>query len=140
MLVAAAEVGSESSLEVIRNGETKELALEIGQFETAATPLEQTEKASTRALGVTVAPLTETARSEMGLDENANGVVVTSLAPSGPAAKAGLQVGDVILRFGEEEILTPTNLKRALQDGSADPALVLINRRGQQIFVAVELA
>ncbi|MEM7074630.1 MAG: Do family serine endopeptidase [Pseudomonadota bacterium] len=142
MLVAAAEIGAESEVTVIRGGEEKTLTLEIGQHESAstATDEETTEKASANTLGVTVAPLTETARSDIGLDDDAEGVVVTSLAPSGPAAKAGLRVGDVIVKFRDEEISDPDTLKEALQKEDDDPALVLINRRGQQIFVAVELA
>ena len=139
-LVAAADIGEASTIEVFRAGETQDLTLEIGQFETAAAVQDSTEKASAKTLGVTVSPLTETARSEIGLDGDANGVVVTSLAPSGPAARAGLMVGDVIVKFGEQEILSPATLKDAVQEGGEEPELVLINRRGQQIFVAVELA
>ncbi len=140
-LVAAADIGVDATIEVFRSGQTEGLTLEIGQFETASAELpDDTEKASARTLGVTVSPLTEIARSEIGLDEDATGVVVTSLAPSGPAARAGLMVGDVIVRFGDADIATPATLKDAVQDGADGPELVLINRRGQQIFVAVELA
>ncbi|MEP1199886.1 Do family serine endopeptidase [Tateyamaria sp.] len=141
-LVAAAEAGETSNLLVIRDGAEKALKIEVGQHESAtlAQPPEETEKASARMLGVTVAPLTETARSDIGLDDDATGVVVTSLAPNGPAARSGLLVGDVIVKFGEEKISTPDTLKKALQKEDGDPALVLLNRRGHQIFVAVELA
>lgn len=141
LLVGAAEIGGLSEITLIRNGQEETLKMEIGERETAEAQVEETdtEKASAQMLGVTVAPLTQTARSDIGLDEEATGVVVTSLAPSGPAAKAGLQVGDVIVKFGNEDITTPEALTELVQEGDADPALVLINRGGQQIFVAVEL-
>ncbi len=139
-LVAVAEIGAESEITVFRAGKTEQIALEIGQLESAAADIDLPEKASARTLGVIVSPLTETARSETGIDQEVTGVVITSLAPSGPAAEAGLEVGDVILQFDGTQIAEPTELKQALQDAETDPALVLINRRGQQLFVAVELA
>ena len=137
-----AEIGEAADLIVIRDGQEQTLTVTIGQQDQVQTAelTEETEKASGRMLGVTVAPLTQTARSDIGVSEDISGVVVTSLAPSGPAAQAGLQVGDVIVRFGNEDITTPDMLKDALQAEEADPALVLINRGGRQIFVAVELA
>lgn len=141
-VVAVAEIGEPAEIKVIRGGNEETLEIVIGQQDSVQTAelTEETEKASDRMLGVTVAPLTQTARSDIGLSEDAEGVVVTSLAPTGPAAKAGLRVGDVIMKFGNEDIMTPDMLREALQAEETDPALVLINRRGQQIFVAVDLA
>lgn len=141
-VVAVAEIGEPAEIKVIRDGNEETLEIVIGQQDSVQTAelTEEIEKASDRMLGVTVAPLTQTARSDIGLSEDAEGVVVTSLAPTGPAAKAGLRVGDVIMKFGSEDITTPDMLREALQAEETDPALVLINRRGQQIFVAVDLA
>ena len=142
-LVAVAKVGETSKLRVIRDGKAKELQVKIGQHESAraeqALPV-SAEVASAKALGVTVAALTQAARSELGLDENATGMLVTSLAPNGPAAKAGLETGDVIVKLGDEEVETLQSLKNALQSEKTDPALVLINRGGRSLFVAVEIA
>ena len=91
-------------------------------------------------MGVTIAPLTDTNRAEMGVAENVDGVIVTDLKPDSPAAKAGLQRGDVIVKLGGQETATPDALKAALDSEKTDPALVLINRGGNQIFVAVEIA
>ena len=76
----------------------------------------------------------------MGVAEGVDGVVVTDLKPDSPAAKAGLQRGDVIVKLGGQDTLTPDALKAALDSEKTDPALVLINRSGNQIFVAVEIA
>ena len=92
------------------------------------------------SLGVTVAPLTDAARAEMGVDGSVNGVIVTDLQADSPAAKAGLRRGDVIVKLGGQETLTPKALETALDEEKTDPALVLINRGGNQIFVAVQIA
>ena len=139
VLVGTTAIGTDSKLTVLRNGKTETLNVTIGQHQTetaAAAP----DKVAGKTLGVTVAPLTDTARAEMGVPENVHGVVVTALQPDSPAAKAGLRRGDVIVRLGSAEIDTPQDLKKALSDQKDGPALVLINRGGNQIFVAVEVA
>jgi S1-C subfamily serine protease len=52
------------------------------------------------ASGFTEAPLDRGAAREMGLPAGVNGAVVTSLADGGPAARAGIEIGDVVVRDG----------------------------------------
>ncbi|MCA0928748.1 Do family serine endopeptidase [Ruegeria profundi] len=142
LLVGTTKVGTESVLTVLRNGKEQQVQLTIGQHQSASaqidTPVD--EGISGTTLGVTVAPLTDINRAEMGVGENVDGVVVTDLTPDSPAAKAGLQRGDVIVKLGGKETATPDALKAALDSEKTDPALVLINRGGNQIFVAVKIA
>ncbi|WP_171237465.1 Do family serine endopeptidase [Ruegeria sp. HKCCA5763] len=142
ILVGTTKVGTDSTLTVLRDGKQETLTLTVGQHQAASaqpdTPVEAEVAGTT--LGVTVAPLTETVRAETGIPETVDGVVVTDLKPDSPAAKAGLQRGDVIVKLGNQETFTPDALKAALDSEKTDPALVLINRGGSQIFVAVELA
>lgn len=142
ILVGTTKVGTDSTLTVLRDGKQKTVSLTVGQHQTASAETDapvEAEVAGT-TLGVTVAPLTETVRAETGVAENVEGVVVTDLKPDSPAAKAGLQRGDVIVKLGNHDTSTPDALKAALDSEKTDPALVLINRGGSQIFVAVELA
>ena len=142
LLVGTTKVGTESTLTVLRNGDQQELQLTIGQHQSASAEADVPvdPEVSGTQLGVTVAPLTDTARAEMGVAQGVDGVVVTDLQPDSPAAKAGLQRGDVIVKLGSQDTLTPDALKAALDSEKTDPALVLINRGGNQIFVAVEIA
>ncbi|CAD0183222.1 putative periplasmic serine endoprotease DegP-like precursor [Ruegeria sp. THAF57] len=142
LLVGTTKVGTDSTLTVLRDGKEQQLELTIGQHQSASADIDKSvdETISGTALGVTVAPLTDTTRAEMGVGENVNGVVVTDLSPESPAAKAGLQRGDVIVKLGGQETVSPDALKAALDSEKTDPALVLINRGGNQIFVAVEIA
>lgn len=142
ILVGTTKVGTESTLTVLRNGSEQDIKLTIGQHQSASAEMDKSvdEGISGTALGVTVAPLTETNRAELGVAENIDGVIVTDLKPDSPAAKAGLQRGDVIVKLGNQDTATPGALKEALDSEKTDPALVLINRGGNQIFVAVEIA
>ncbi|MGI9367358.1 MAG: Do family serine endopeptidase [Ruegeria sp.] len=142
ILVGTTKVGSESKITVLRNGKIEQMDVTIGQHQTASAETDSviSENAAGTSLGATVAPLTDTARAEIGIGEDVSGVVVTSLDPNSPAADAGLQRGDVIVKLGTSDTETPQALKAALENEKTDPALVLINRGGNQIFVAIEIA
>jgi serine protease Do len=84
--------------------------------------------------------MTPTTREQLGLDEGADGVVITSLDSSGRAADAGLEVGDVILKVGDKVVSTPSDVDRALHAVKGDAVLMQIERHGSRIFVGVKLA
>jgi serine protease Do len=144
MLVAVAEPGTEVDVVVLRDGETGTVQIAIGELDVerlaglAAPP--SVEEPTSQALGATLAELTDAARAEIGLQQDVEGLVVTSLSENGPAARAGLRVGDVIVRLGQHDIKSRRALDDALGTEKTDPALLLINRSGRQIFVAVEIA
>jgi serine protease Do len=143
-LVAATEADAQVDVVVLRNGDTEVVQVKVGQFKTERTA-ERTspspkEDTTLEALGATVAELTDSTRAQIGMADGIDGLVVTSVSASGPAAKAGLQVGDVIVRMGNEDIPTTKALSEALASKKTEPALLLIHRAGQQIFVAVKIA
>ncbi|WP_210092251.1 DegQ family serine endoprotease [Ruegeria sp. HKCCSP346] len=142
ILVGTTKVGTDSTLTVLRDGKMETVTLTVGQHQAASAEADKPVEAEIAGttLGVTVAPLTEAVRAETGVAETVQGVVVTDLKPDSPAAKAGLQRGDVIVKLGNQDTVSPDALKSALDSEKTDPALVLINRGGSQIFVAVELA
>jgi len=142
-LVASIEADEIVEILIQRDGEELTVSVSIGEFqmEMASSGMEaEQEDSAYIALGATVAMLTDSTRADIGVDESVEGVVVTSLSSTGPAAKAGLQVGDVIVSLGNEDVTTHAGLKSALSHEQAEPALMLINRSGQQIFVAVRFA
>ena len=60
-------------------------------------------------LGADYAGLTVAADS--GLPAAARGATVTDVYPGGPAAKAGLQPGDVLLQVGKQPVIDPADLR-----------------------------
>ncbi|MEM8630020.1 MAG: Do family serine endopeptidase [Pseudomonadota bacterium] len=143
-LVAAAGAGDAVDVIVLRDGDRETIEINVGKFEPQQTAelatQEPAEGSAMEQLGATVAELTDSARAEIGVDEDINGLVITSLSDSGAAAEAGLQVGDVIVRLGSQPTETPKALSEALETEKTDPALMLVNRSGQQIFLAVKIA
>jgi serine protease Do len=74
----------------------------------------------------------------LGLRRGTQGVVVTDIDPSGPAAEAGIQVDDVITEVNHQPVKTAAELRAALQKSGSRPALLLVNRGGQSLFLAVQ--
>jgi serine protease Do len=95
------------------------------------------------ALGLTVAPLDPLLRERYGLKAGQTGVVVTAVAPGSEAAEKGLRAGDVIDRVGERSILTPQDLKQAVEEARREgrPAvLARVTRQGRSLFVPLKIA
>ncbi|MGQ9708618.1 MAG: PDZ domain-containing protein, partial [bacterium] len=68
------------------------------------------------------------------------GVKVVAVADGSPAAEAGIQKGDIILKIGDNQIRNRSDFDQtatSLAD-SKEPLLFYIKRAGQPMFVAVE--
>lgn len=82
--------------------------------ETAVTVIDQLRQfGETRRgwLGVKIQSVTEDIAETLGVKENV-GALVASIAPEGPAAKAGIEAGDVILKFDGKDVTTMRGLPR----------------------------
>lgn len=81
-------------------------------------------------------PLTAELSRRLGAPENIEkGVVVTEVAPGSPAAKAGLERGDVILQVDEQEVSKPRDVLRRLEQKK--PAVAVLVWRVGDTFYSV---
>jgi serine protease Do len=60
-------------------------------------------------LGAAIQPLTPELAKEFQVETN-RGALVSKVMPESPAEKAGIKRGDVVIRFGDEEIVSPSQL------------------------------
>ena len=91
-------------------------------------------------LGVQMQPITPDMEDALGLSST-NGVVVADVVHDGPAAKAGLKSGDVIVGFGDEAIKNTHELALAVgntKPGQSVPAKLLRDGKEQTIAVTIE--
>ncbi len=90
-------------------------------------------------LGVNIQALTDDIAESLGLD-SAEGVLVSNVRADGPAAKAGLQVGDVILNVNGEKIETLRELPRVIAEMEpGSDAEISVWRNGASEAVDVEI-
>jgi len=92
-------------------------------------------------IGVMAVPVEETLRVHLGLDENA-GLVVKSVTPDSPAAKAGLQEHDILLFADESQLTDIQSLGKVVdQAGSDSKGMTLtLLRAGKEIRVELSPA
>ena len=144
-MVGNTPVGSKVPVEILRAGEQKTLQVSIAelpeqsQIAGAGGPGAPGGGAPANALRITVEDPNSDERSQLGMDKNQQGVVVTDVA-DGPAAKAGIRQGDVILLLNNEKVTdvkTFDKIIKGLPEGKSIP--VLIQRRGNPIFLALKL-
>ena len=86
-------------------------------------------------LGVGIQPITSDLAASLGLKET-RGVLLNSIAPGGPAEKAGLKTGDVILQFNGKDVNDPNVLRNqvaANEPGSNVTLTILRNSNQQQV-------
>ena len=92
-------------------------------------------------LGVSIRDVDASIASALGLD-GATGALVApdGVQPGSPAARAGIEDGDVILRFGEAEVTDATSLTRAVgRTAPGERVRVRLLRDGERRTVAVRL-
>ena len=82
-------------------------------------------------------------KSRFELSPEAAGVVIVGLDADGPAAEQGLREGDLIEKVSQQEVKTPADVARlaeAAQNSKQSALLLLVNRQGDSLFVALKLA
>ncbi len=83
-------------------------------------------------LGVKIQSISEDIAESLGVPENV-GALVAGVTPDSPAAKAGIEAGDVILKFDGKDVTTMRGLpKLVAQTAIGKQAPVEILRQGQE--------
>ncbi len=148
-IVADTEAGKTVDIGIVRDGDAQTLAVEIGLLEEptlAAAAAQGEEAAPTEAqvvLGLSVMPVTEAEREELGLGADVKGLVVTAVEDSSDAFTKGMREGDVITEVGQEPVATPKEMRdriKAAEEAGRNSILLLVRRDGAPRFVALNLS
>ena len=152
-LVADTEVGKAVRVTVFRQGKTQTLKATIGlldeEGETATADAvpdvadDDGEATELPRVGLTLRPLSQSARVEYGIAEDVEGVLVSEVAEGGAAAEKGVQPGDVIVEVGQEAVRTPAEVEAQVVkavDADRKSVLFLIHSDGDLRFVPLTLA
>jgi len=84
-------------------------------------------------IGVRIQDLNDEIADSLGMDE-AQGALVAAVTPDGPAEEAGIEVGDVIVRFNDSPVDTVRQLPRLVAETPiGGEVAVVVNRRGEQV-------
>ncbi|HEX4950553.1 MAG TPA: DegQ family serine endoprotease [Blastocatellia bacterium] len=139
--IASTPPGTEVTLTVRRDNQEQQMRATLGEYTPEAAQANSPEGEGGEAsgqFGMSVAPLTPELAARLGLPRGAQGLAVTEVDPMGTAADAGLRAGDVIEQVNRQPVRTVADLKTALERTGDRPALVLINRRGNSLFLTLQ--
>ncbi len=145
--VGNTEIGKKVSVVVFRNGRNLTFQVEVGHREEAEVVLASLDGEPERprdgeVLGLSMSPLTDELRAELGLDDDAGGLVVRDLDRNSEAFMKGIRPGDVVYEAGQEKVATLEDFEaRIAEAGKAgrNSILLFIRRAGQPRFVALTL-
>jgi serine protease Do len=142
-IIGETRPGSTVSMQVWRQGTARDLRVPVAEAPAdrmaAAAPAESSGKGTAPAgtahskLGVVVRPVSAEERQKLGIE---GGVVVEKA--DGPAARAGIRAGDVILAVGNQKIESADDLRRIV-DGARERVALLVQRQTAKIYVPVAL-
>lgn len=93
-------------------------------------------------LGLTVTPLTDDMRSELGVAFDMQGLAVTEVEDGSEAFEKGLRAGDIITEAGQQRVATIADLNAridAAREAGRKSLLLLVRRAGDPRFVALTL-
>jgi len=131
-LVGLTPVGEAAKVVVLRDGKRKKLDVEIGKLkgeENAAAP----KQPKIDKLGMTLGNISESERTELKIE---GGVRVEEVNP-GPAQRAGLRAGDIIVAVGNKPVSNAKALRKQLAKAKG-PVALLLRRDGTPLFLALD--
>jgi serine protease Do len=144
--VGDSEVGAVARLVVFRDGRTETLTVTLGRREEAegAVPAKATPDAPIEgdALGMSLAPLTDARRKDLGLDASVEGLLVMAVDPASEAAEKDIARNDVIAEAGQQKVMTLKDLEDRIaeaKDAGRLSLLLLVRRNGEPRFVALSV-
>jgi serine protease Do len=150
-LVAQAPIGKAVDVELLRGGEKKTIKVVVGRLEEEdeepadkATDKQDEEPAApSTVLGLSVTPLTDDLRTQLGFEKKVNGLLVTGIDPDSAAAGKNLKLGDVIVEAQQEPIGTVDDLKAAIEKvkkaGGRQVLMLVEDSKGDTRFVTLPL-
>lgn len=148
--VGETEVGKAVRVVVHRDGGTQTVLVTLGRREDAEREEEAEAEATDEGeaeenkdiLGLTISPLTDTLREDMGLDGDAEGLVVSNVDEASEAYAKGLRAGDLITEAGQQKVTSIDDLEARMdeaREAGRKSLLLLVRRGGEPRFVALSL-
>ncbi len=129
--------GSELKLEILRDGKPLTLKADLGERPANLGLTARSGRISEGTLrGVSVQNLTSALRDQLGVPPDTRGVVISELDPNSPAARTGLQPGDVIESINRHPVNSVLDFNRLAAEAKGE-TLLRINRQGEGVFAVI---
>jgi len=138
--ISMMQPGQTVKLTINRNGSTKDIDVKLGELPLSKDEAEsQSDNSSSKESmkGISVETLDSDTAQQLQLPEATKGAVVTGVDPSSAAADSGLRKGDVIQEVNHQPIKNAAEFEAAMSKAGKNGVLLLVNRGGTTLFVAL---
>ena len=136
--VAAKSPGATVNIEVWRDKKTLRLSPELAEAPSSGSAgviAKEPQK-----IGISLSDITPQLRRQFSL-ETAKGVVITDVAPGSPAARAGIQAGDVLTQIGRTEVSSASQAIKILRNSELEKGVrlrLIHDGRGRFVLLKVK--
>ena len=136
-IVGETKPGTTATVKVWRKGTTRDLTVVVADAEPDKAVAKKIEAPSPQAgtanksLGISVAEVSDAKRKDLG---GKGGAEITNVG-EGAAARAGLRIGDVIVRIGDTDITGVKQFESAVKAMDPNKAVPIFVRRGDGTIV-----
>ncbi len=129
--VASKKPGTTVNVEILRDGKPKTFAVKLGNLKTAMGETVAKQKMVDRAddIGIVVRDITPDLQNRFGL-KSTDGALVANIDPGSAAAKAGIQLGDVIIELNRKPVSNLADFEKIISETSKDESMLLVIKRG----------
>jgi len=137
--IASRSPGTKATLELLRDGDAKRVTVTLGELPTDEVAADVSERLEEK-FGFTVAPFSSELASKYDLDRTLDGVIITSVVAGGPAHRAGLREGDLIVEINRsptKDLEEFNEQVRNLKSGST--FLLRVVRQNRSFFIGFRL-
>ena len=136
-IIASVPVGSKTNIAIVRNGDQMTLSAVVTK-RLDKPNVATKEPIGNEDLGLQVADLTAERSQRFGLDADEKGVLVVDVLADGRAAKAGIQIGDIIKGINRKRVENIGDYNNYIEKADKDdPLLVLISRRNEMLAIKI---
>jgi serine protease Do len=146
LMVSSMAPGSQLNLRVSRGGQGRNVTLTLVEL-----PIKETASAAparekpspapepdTPRIGIAVSEVTPEIAEILKVPATTKGIVVADIEEGSAAAEAKLQPGDIIQEINRKPVRTIEEFQSHIASRGKDPLLLLVNRDGHTMFIALE--
>jgi serine protease Do len=126
-----------ATFKVLRDGRTQDFAVTLGEFPSKEEQASVTGENPEGGLGLSVENLTPETARELKLPASTKGVLVDQVKAGSRADEAGLERGDVIQQVNHQPVSSAQEFSQMVNGKKDGPVLLLVNRNGDTMFLAV---
>ena len=129
-IVAGMAVGNRANVGLIRGGQERTFMVTVGALPSRPPPKPERQDRKEERWGMTVTDISAEIVRRFRLEAGQEGVAVIAIERDSSAARAGIQVGDVIEEVNRQPIQSREDFDRAATEASGGERILLLTRRG----------